>query len=51
MSSEDIQKETDIEKLLKRLTEKDVRKKERRLLYRKIARLEKKPEVIGSNPI
>ena len=50
MSSEEIQKEISVDKLLKRLTEKDVRKKERRLLYRKIARLEKKPEVVGSNP-
>jgi hypothetical protein len=40
MTTEEIQKETNAEKLQKRLAEADVRKKERRLLWRKIFRLE-----------
>jgi len=41
MTSEEIQKATKREELQKRLTEKDVRKVERRLLKRKIVRLKK----------
>ncbi len=41
MKSEDIQKETDVDKLTIRLKEKDVRKQERRLITRKIKRLNK----------
>ena len=41
MTSKEIHEECDREKLLKRLYEPDVRKKERRLLLRKIIRLER----------
>lgn len=39
MTSEEIQKETDVTKLQKQLTDPKIRKKERRLLNRKIRRL------------
>ena len=45
MTTEEIQKETDRAKLYDRITRKDVRKKERRLLRRKILRI----EVLGNN--
>ena len=40
MTTEEIQKETDRKKLYDRITHKDVRKKERRLLRRRIFRIE-----------
>lgn len=40
MTTEEIQKESDREKLHARLRDKEIRKKERRLIVRKIKRLE-----------
>jgi hypothetical protein len=39
MTTEEIEQTTDIEVLKKRLTSKEIRKKERRLVWRKIGRL------------
>jgi len=50
MDTKQIQEATDIALLEKRLTELDVRKKERRLLRRKIARLSPKVEIKPKKP-